>query len=79
MRGRHRLLPTHVPITGCRADPVYLSAVGFWRVRKVVKYSCYLRIVCVVSGFRRCINEIFALLRRYAALIGSYGCFGTIY
>jgi len=31
----------------------------------------------VVSGFSRGVNEIFALVRSYAALIGSYRRFGT--
>ena len=31
------------------------------------------------SGFRRGVNEIFALLRSYAVLIGSYRRFGTVY
>jgi len=51
----------------------------FWRVRKVIKCGYYLRNACVVSGFSSGINEIFTLLRCYAALIGSYGRFGTIY
>jgi len=33
--------------------------------------------ICVVSGFRRGVNEIFALLGCYAAQIGSYRRFGT--
>jgi hypothetical protein len=56
-----------------------LSAVGFWRVRQVVKCCYYLRTACVVSGFWSGMNDISTLQRCYAALIGSYGRFGTIY
>jgi len=28
--------------------------------------------ICLSSGFRSSVNEVFALLGRYAALIGSY-------
>ena len=34
---------------------------------------------CVIPGFRRSVNQFFALLRCYAAFIASYWRFGTIY
>ena len=33
--------------------------------------------ICVISGFCSGVYEVFALLGRYAALIGSYRRFGT--
>jgi len=35
--------------------------------------------VCVISGFSRSVNEIFALLDCHAAQIGSYRRFGTTF
>ena len=38
-----------------------------------------LRYDSVISGFRHGVNEIIALLGRYAARVGSYQRFGTTY
>ena len=42
-------------------------------------YWTYLQVSCIILGFRRDGNEIFALLGSYAENICSYGRFGTTY
>jgi hypothetical protein len=42
-------------------------------------YEFQCRQLGVISGFRRGVTEIFALLGCYSTYIGSYGRFGTTY
>jgi len=60
---------------GSSPSPTSLKKVGRKEDRKV---ACKLLSICVIPGFRRSENAIFALLGCYATVIGRYRRFGVV-
>ena len=76
LREEHRLSVSAKRVLTRTCGPKTGSNRRLKKMRKEVFHKLY---SCVISDFRRRVNEIFTLLECYAAQIGSYRRLGTTY